>query len=188
MQQALKSSDEVVDLITKVRNLAKFFKGHPKQMEALQRAQQILNKNGPFQKPKIDVVTRWNSILAMLQSALSLLSSYEMFFTILNSNASDDSLPANERREARNVLESTKDFVLQPEDKRMITDLIFLLEPFQVATEQLSGASYVTVSMVEPITTIIIKHLESDPSRCNRVHMTSTCVVFAVPRVSVVFL
>ena len=165
VQQALKSSDEVVDLITKVRNLAKFFKGHPKQMEALQRAQQILNKNGPFQKPKIDVVTRWNSILAMLQSALSLLSSYEMFFTILNSNASDDSLPANERREARNVLESTKDFVLQPEDKRMITDLIFLLEPFQVATEQLSGASYVTVSMVEPITTIIIKHLESDPSR-----------------------
>ena len=85
VQTAISSVKDVADLLTKLRSWAAFFRTHPKQMQALDEAQDLLKK--PHCTPKGDTPARWNSALAMLESTENLANGFDIYLTTLESHA-----------------------------------------------------------------------------------------------------
>lgn len=89
-----------------------------------------------------EVVTRWNSTLAMLSSLFENHSAIRMVVTSTNEN----------KKKYINEL-------LSDEDLGIVEDLILLLEPFLEMTKLISGSKYVTASIVLPAITRLLECL-----------------------------
>lgn len=120
---------EVEVLLNKCRNIVARFKRSTVAMDIL-KAEQI-NRQQPVLKILQDVSTRWNSQYYMLQRILEIKDSLLIAIT---------------------KLDDPPEFLTQDENK-LIQDLCNCLEPFENATQQLSGELYVTSSLIIPLIT-----------------------------------
>lgn len=89
-----------------------------------------------------DLVTRWNSTLAMLSSVFESHSAIRMVIT------SDSETKAKYQHE-----------LLSDDQLGIVEDLILLLDPFLEMTKLISGSKYVTSSIVLPATTRLLECL-----------------------------
>jgi len=95
-----------------------------------------MNKDGLRTKLVQDLVTRWNSTLAMLTSVFESHSSIRM---VLTSN------PETKKKYIHELLTD--------KELGIVEDLILLLDPFLEMTKLVSGSKYVTSSIVLPAIT-----------------------------------
>src|SRR5690554_4804758 len=90
VKSALASSTELQVLTTKCHKLTTFFHASPKMAQALQREQELINRDVPPVVVIIDVVTRWNSILLMLRRLLKLRMAIESLQFVVNPQQQED--------------------------------------------------------------------------------------------------
>ncbi len=89
-----------------------------------------------------DLVTRWNSTLAMLSSIIEMHSAIRMVIT------------SNQENKKKYI-----DELLSDDELGIIEDLISLLDPFLEMTKLVSGSKFVTSSIVLPAITRLLECL-----------------------------
>ncbi|XP_017475565.1 PREDICTED: zinc finger BED domain-containing protein 4-like [Rhagoletis zephyria] len=112
-------------LTEKIRNVVKFFKNSVVYSDKLRSAQSC---NSP-KKPVLDVRTRWNSLYYMLDRYVELAP---VIHQIL-------------------LLDSKAPHLPTALELKTIEEILDVLKPFEIATKEISGENFVTVSKVIPI-------------------------------------
>lgn len=126
--KALEHVTELSDIITKVKNIVRWFKQSVVASDLLRKAQQDQSEE-PQLTLKQDVPTRWNSTYYMLERFLKLRPHVN---NIINTNISaPHMLSAREIQELQVSIE--------------------LLRPFEQATKEISGSKYTTGSIIMPL-------------------------------------
>jgi len=88
-------------------------------------------KNLQQLKPLQEVATRWNSVLHMIERLITLNKEDCLIITLSKLPNAPESLSFN-------------DFI-------DLKEMVKLLQPFETATNQISGQTYVTVSLIIPL-------------------------------------
>jgi len=88
-------------------------------------------KNLQQLKPLQEVATRWNSVLHMIERLITLNKEDCLIITLSKLPNAPESLSFN-------------DFI-------DLKEMVKLLQPFEIATNQISGQTYVTVSLIIPL-------------------------------------
>lgn len=123
------SNEEIRSIIKHCKSIVNHFKNSPKAYEKLRSIQQDQNK--PTLKVIQEVSTRWNSLFLMMQRLL--LINDQITLALYSSSNKAAPQPLNH------------------DEIAVMEDMIAGLSPFFEATEQFSGDSYLTVSLVIPI-------------------------------------
>jgi len=137
----LYDSSEMKDAICSIREAIKAIRGSSKLELKLEQYAK-LNEEAD-RKLILDCQIRWNSTFDMLQVALKLKNS----LTQLSSNES-----------------SMRD--IEEDEWNKVKLVISILQPFEIATEEICGDNYVVVSKLYPVFTSIKNHL-NDCSKKN---------------------
>ena len=130
--------ETVESLMKSVRAIVGHFKHSSKQEEKLKNKQQSLGK--PVSKLQQEVVTRWNSTFNMIDS-------------ILDNEESVDSVLKESKKHSDLQLAKS-----QWKQLRAFHDV--LVQPAQI-TEQMSGSSYPTMSLIWPMFTTLVSNLDA---------------------------
>jgi hypothetical protein len=129
-------------LIEKIRNLVTFVKTSPKEQQKFELTSKTLGK--VYFSLKKDVKNRWNSVLIMLNSVIS------MDETIKYLCFSDVSF---------------KEFSLNNNEWETLKEIQSLLRPFEEATNAISGQKYASICLLLPIFQSIELHIKTcEPS------------------------
>lgn len=139
---------EVRELVEEVRKLTSFVKNSTKSTEKIQSIQRALAADDTL-KVKMDVRTRWNSTLDMLNRIIRMKSAINDFLSFYNSAEG-----AHEYRSNRTKLHRLTD-----EDWALLEGLCYLLTCFSKATTKLSGENYSTFVSAMPILRRIKEYL-----------------------------
>lgn len=145
-----KGLDIVKVLVLRAKRLIDFFHVSPKQSERLIAAQQELGYK------KIvsvigDVSTRWNSSLYAWKRLLTLKRAIIFLPSRLQSDLNADVKKDGEKLER---------IMLTKDEWELLSKLIDVLDGFEVVTTLLSGAKYVTISLMYPAISRIIKEIK----------------------------
>ena len=101
----------------------------------------------------LDVATRWNSSLFMLESVLALRDALQQL---------EDKITTTQARQASRALPSLP-YVLKEEDWKLITDLVILLRPAARATTVSEGEYYVSLSIA---VVMVLYQMKADWRSC----------------------
>lgn len=121
---------EIEDIIQKIKAIVEHFNRSPMATKKLRNMQEQLRPGEKARKLKMDVATRWNSTLDMVERILLLQEPLEAVLGLLH-----------------NPVDS-----LLEEEWQVLPEIIKILKPFKEVTEQMSSQTKVTVSMVIAIT------------------------------------
>lgn len=149
VRKSLKINIDIQKFILRVKRLIKFFSS-PKRCEILEKEQENLNY------PKIykiinDVSTRWNSTyyswqrLILLKDAITHLPSRYR---------------ADQNKEVRKEANKLERILLSEPEWTLMSDLVIVLKDFEEITRKLSGATYITFSLIYPSIYKLIKNLQ----------------------------
>jgi len=116
-------------LLQKCKQIVKYFKKSTLAMDKLREEQR--KKNLQQLKPLQEVATRWNSVLHMIERLITLNKEDCLIITLSKLPNAPESLNFN-------------DFI-------DLKEMVKLLQPFEIATNQISGQTYVTVSLIIPL-------------------------------------
>lgn len=116
-------------LLQKCKQIVKYFKKSTLAMDKLREEQR--KKNLQQLKPLQEVATRWNSVLHMIERLITLNTEDCLIITLSKLPNAPESLSFN-------------DFI-------DLKEMVKLLQPFETATNQISGQTYVTVSLIIPL-------------------------------------
>lgn len=153
---ALEEQGSLNELVKKCHDLAKFFHSKPKMMQALEEEQR---KKTPGKDPLIvfmDVKTRWNSTLAMMERLFSLRSAMTgVYMTLVSSNY---------ETENKETLESLN---LKENEWSRVKNIIDILKIFSDATLIFSsanpqGLAAMVVPWISNISMSLDNHLASE--------------------------
>jgi len=132
---ALKDSPKIQEFIQKSKEIVNHFKRSPKAAIALKKI--VLTENSSEKKYKVvqDVKTRWNSTFHMLQRLKFL------------------------RKSINQYVKDEKKFELEISEKEylILEQLEQFLEPLEEVTELCSGSKYPSLSLVLPLSIIVVK-------------------------------
>lgn len=152
---------EASKLVTRLRNIAKYIKNSTKAKEKVMQFGGDGSTSDTF-FVLLDVRTRWNSTLLMLESMLKIKQALQMFLVHLTTTAG--------RKEfKRKVLKPVSE-----EEWVFIEGLCLILTPFNDATKKLSADTYPTIAQALPT----IRQLQDFLKACctrNLLSVTSTC-------------
>lgn len=141
--QAGLSVPRVTRLLGRVRRVVAFFHRSPTATSVLASKQKaLLNKCGNEHKPIMDVATRWNSSLDMIERHLEQQPAVAAAL-----------LSADVRRNAREI------DTLDNSDIRDAEDIVSLLKSLKTATTVLSDEKTPTVSLIMPLKHMIKKSM-----------------------------
>ncbi|XP_036346574.1 zinc finger BED domain-containing protein 1-like [Rhagoletis pomonella] len=126
---------EIERLIKKIKAIVEHFHRSPVATKKLITIQEQMRPNQTLLKLKMDVVTRWNSALDMIERICLLQEPLEAALGILHSPV-------------ENLSES---------EWKSLPDIIKILKPFKQLTEEISSENKVTVSIVLAATEGIIR-------------------------------
>lgn len=151
IRHAMESSKSVTRTLARSRKLVGHFHHSALATEALFKSQVTLStaSGKPKQPVKViqDVSTRWNSSFYMLRRLLQL------------------KLPIMAVLEDANVTKPEhRLLMLKDKDWGLAQALVDVLSPLEKATTVLGGESYVTTSIVLPVATSLVRHLQQ-PAR-----------------------
>lgn len=146
VNEALKLHKALHDVVTKCRDLALFFHKSPKMTQVLEE-EQMREGTPSIQKVRVDVVTRWNSVLAMLRRLLELKDAMAAVHRGLG--ATDDA----DHLHAMNELTLTDD---EWDNVRLIVGVLTL---FEEATLIFSSASHGLATSMLPWMTSVFNEL-----------------------------
>ncbi|XP_011407706.1 PREDICTED: zinc finger BED domain-containing protein 4-like [Amphimedon queenslandica] len=124
----------------KCKAIVAHFHRSTKSSEKLRSTQQQLNM--PELKLIQDVVTRWNSTYLMFER---ILSQHEAVTTTL-------------------CLLGKAAMCISTEEKESISEALVLLKPFLQATEEISGDKYISISIIIPLTKMLLKATSNGPN------------------------
>ena len=139
VQDAINADPALSNLKEKCKEIVSHFHRSTKASEKLRAIQKQLNM--PELKLIQDVVTRWNSTYLMLER---IISQHEAITTTL-------------------CLLDKAVMCLSSEEKVTISQSLLLLKPFFEATEDISGDKYVSISLIIPLTKLLLKAASSGP-------------------------
>lgn len=148
--------ETVESLMKCARAIIGHFKHSPKQEEKLKNMQQLLGKE--VTKLQQDVVTRWNSTFNMIDS-------------MLKNEESIDSVLVDSKKHSDLLLAKS-----QWKQLRAFHEV--LVQPFQIS-EQMSGSSYPTMSLIWPLFTTLVGTLDAVKGVARRSFSSPTVEVFA---------
>ena len=131
----------VCSVVQEVRTICSFIKNSTKSIEILARLQEEWSDFDAYLHVKLDVRTRWNSTLAMLNRMIELQEPMERFLAFFESSSG--------RREFRGI--KTKLSALSQEKWALIHGLCILLFGFDKVTRLLSGEVYSTFCGAMPL-------------------------------------
>lgn len=131
----------VCSVVQEVRTICSFIKNSTKSIEILSNLQKEWSEFDAYLKVKLDVRTRWNSTLAMLNRMIELQELMERFLAFFESSSG--------RREFKGI--KTKVSVLNEEKWALIHGLCILLFGFDKVTRLLSGEEYSTFCSAMPL-------------------------------------
>jgi hypothetical protein len=140
----------------RARRLILFFKS-PKQWERLGEVQRQLNYPHIL-KPILDVKTRWNSTYKAWVRLLDLKDAIKELINRMQFESDRDT-----KYDAKRL----KKIMLSHQEWTLIKELVFILKDFNDITTTLSGNSFVTLSLVYPTISHLIKKLQSQISDNN---------------------
>ena len=133
--------DESMSCIKKVKAIATFFSASTIANQALKSLH--ANQQTKMIKIKNDVVTRWNSTFQMLNSYL----------------------PQHKEVTAVLCLQGRNDLVIADPDTEILHKVMAILEPFFIATEELSSEQFTSISKIIPVVRLLkMKCLKTDNS------------------------
>lgn len=143
---ALKKNEIFSTLSDQVKSIVTYFKQSANTMDLLRAEQELAGKKEGEVLTLIQAVsTRWNSCFDMLERFLKLSATVAKILTIKSTKHTPDMVATSQLN--------------------IIRDIIVLLAPFKQATEDISGANYVTASLAIPITNLLRKELEQTTSQ-----------------------
>ncbi|CAJ0852177.1 2752_t:CDS:2, partial [Entrophospora sp. SA101] len=145
----LKINDNIEILILRARRLILFFKS-PKQWERLGEVQRQLNYPHIL-KPILDVKTRWNSTYKAWVHLLDLRDAIKELINRMQFESDRDT-----KYDAKRL----KKIMLNHQEWTLIKELVLILKDFNDITTTLSGNSFVTLSLVYPAISHLIKKLQ----------------------------
>ena len=143
---------EVREIVQEIRKLCSFLKNSTKCFEALKKLQKKLNETERTFKIQMDVRTRWNSTLSMVERVLKLMKPINQFLSHYNSAAGKREFKGNK----------TKLSIISDQKWAILQGLSYILTPFARATTKLSGEKYPTFVSALPVLRYIKKHLSSN--------------------------
>lgn len=140
VDSALGNTEELSTLVAKVKGIVSYFKHSVSAADDLRREQMAEGKKeGDTLMLIQSVSTRWNSTLDMLVR-FNLLATY-VAKILMSRNGAPDMIPAS--------------------SLTTLKEIVQILKPFKEATEEVSGDSYITASLVIPLSHLIIQKLEN---------------------------
>ncbi|KAK9961837.1 hypothetical protein ABG768_007237 [Culter alburnus] len=134
----------VARLLGRVRHIAKFFHRSTMATRILKEKQKLLQLNA--HKLKIDVVTRWNSALEMLERFLEQQPAISAAL-----------LSPDVRRNEKDLCS------LKEEDITDAEDVVRALKPMKTATQVMSEEKCPTLSVIAPLHALLLKEMTSLP-------------------------
>ncbi|XP_063226693.1 zinc finger BED domain-containing protein 4-like [Bacillus rossius redtenbacheri] len=137
--KSIDDANNCTELISKVRDIVKYIKKSVNASDELWKRQMETGSKGQVKKIILDVRTRWNSCLYMLERFLELVS---IVGAILLT-----------RPEAPPMVSSS--------ELECVKEMVGLLRPFEKVTKEISGDSYVTVSKVIPLISCVRDAVEN---------------------------
>lgn len=142
----LKNNASFSNLVDQIKTIVRYFKHCVNASDELRSEQEVEGKKEGQVLMLIQAVsTRWHSCLDMIQRFLQLSSTVGKVLAGRTSHNVPDMVPASRLTELR--------------------DLVTLLAPFKMATEELCAEKYVTASLVIPLTNLLRHEIEqSTPS------------------------
>ena len=143
---------DIRKFVQDMQKLTVFIKNSTKCIEKIDVLQKELFPDNPVLKVKMDVRTRWNSTLDMMQRLIKLQRPIDEFLLYYNSAAG--------KKEFKGI--KTKLPWISDEKWAILHGLCYLLSSFGKATEILSGEQYSTFVSAMPVLRKI-KHYISDP-------------------------
>ncbi|XP_046869003.1 zinc finger BED domain-containing protein 4-like isoform X1 [Drosophila willistoni] len=143
VDDSVKEIASFCSILDKVKKIVMHFKHSPALMDELQKAQADEGiPEGCIKTLQQSVDTRWNSCLEMLVSFLSLAN--KVAIILIKRSEKVKGLPE----------------MLSTDELSTCKDFCSLLNPFKDATEKISGEKYVTVSMVIPLISLLLKKMQ----------------------------
>jgi hypothetical protein len=133
--------EEISSVLAELRVMATILKNSPKQWEILQSFALVKLK-----KMKLDSPTRWGSTVDMLERFIDNKSSLKKWFA---------------HAKADKTIKSMTDVSLDESTFETITAVSNLLNPFQLATVDISGSSYPTLSTTRVILGHLMNHVST---------------------------
>lgn len=127
VNEAINKNDRFKNLLTKCRNIVRYFKHSDFACRKLKELQEQMGL--PVLKIKQDVTTRWNSTLVMIERLLKIKDPLTVTLVHL------PKAPAS----------------LEAEEWDILSDCVSILKPFELMTVDLSGEKYPTMSLIIPL-------------------------------------
>ena len=140
VQDSIKLDPTISELQAKCKAIVSHFHRSTKSSEKLRSVQEQLKM--PQLKLIQDIVTRWNSTYLMLER---IASQHEAITTTL-------------------CLLDKPQMCLSTDEKDVILQSLTLLQPFLQATEEISGEKYVSISMIIPLTRLLLRSCSAGPN------------------------
>ena len=149
VQDSIKADSTITLLQTKCRAIVSYFHRSVKAAEKLKTVQEQLSITTT--KLIQDVITRWNSTYNMFER---IVSQHEAITTSL-------------------CLLGKNDLCLSNEEIDILKNTIVSLKPFLEATNNISGESYVSVSLIIPLCRLLQQHCRLQPHSLLSPHLIS---------------
>lgn len=141
-QKALKHESVRSD-VDKIRNLVHFFR-RPKAKQFLHDSQVQMGSSRVLECI-LDVPTRWNSTLYMIERILRLDAAISIVAGLMKKAVSDGD------ETVKALFTTFQSLILSADQQKIMNELVQLLQPLEAATRWFSGEEYVTISLIYPV-------------------------------------
>ena len=147
VKTGIEKNKAIETVVTRCHKLATFFHNSPKMAQALQQEQESTNPQSPALVVIMDVITRWNSTLAMLRRLVQLRSPIEGCSTA-----------SGRRPRSKAAAEKLQQLRLRGHEWTLVEEMIMVLKPFEEMTLIFSSSESGIAASIAPWVAGLVKN------------------------------